>query len=93
MNAPLVSCPFPVITFGRGQQQTHPKVMTGNGQLTRGAFIINYFLRNPHFRIILKVTHREFELRFFHIFKSNTKFRLIYEGAPRIDTALLVSNI
>ena len=29
---------------------THPKVMTGNGQLTRGAFIINDFLRNPHFK-------------------------------------------
>ena len=23
--------------------------MTGNGQLTRGALIINDFLRNPHF--------------------------------------------
>ena len=50
MNAPLVSCPFPVITFGWVQQQTHPKVMTGNGQLTRGAFIINDFFRNPHFK-------------------------------------------
>ena len=49
MNAPLASCPFPVITFGWVQQQTHPKVMTGNGQLTRGAFIINEFLKNPHF--------------------------------------------
>ena len=36
------------------QQQTHPKVMTGNGQLTRDAFIIiNDFLRNPHFWSIL----------------------------------------
>ena len=26
-----------------------PKVMTGNGQLTRDAFMINDFLRNPHF--------------------------------------------
>ena len=25
--------------------------MTGNGQLTRGAFIINDFLRNPHFSL------------------------------------------
>ena len=31
------------------QQQTQPKEMTGNGQLTRGAFMINDFLRNPHF--------------------------------------------
>jgi hypothetical protein len=31
------------------QQQTHPKVMTGNGQLTRGEFIKKDFLRNPHF--------------------------------------------
>ena len=31
------------------KMQTHPEVMTGNGQLTRGAFIINDFLRNPHF--------------------------------------------
>ena len=49
MNAP---CPFPVITFGRVQQPTHQKVMTGDGQLTRCAFIINDFLRNPHFRPI-----------------------------------------
>ena len=49
MNAPLVSCPFAVIRFGWVQQQTHPKRMTVNGQLTRGAFIINDFLRNPHF--------------------------------------------
>ena len=52
MNAPLVCCPFPVIHFGWVQQQTHPKRMTGNGQLTRSAFIINDvndFLRNPHF--------------------------------------------
>ena len=35
------------------EQQTHPKrpkVMTGNGQLTRGPFMINDFLRNPHFK-------------------------------------------
>ena len=49
MNAPLVRCPFQVITIRWVQQQTHPKVMTGNGQLTRGAFIINDFLRNLHF--------------------------------------------
>ena len=56
MNAPLVSCPFPVIRFGwvQLQQQTHPKWMSGNGQLTKGAFIINDFLRNPHFYAILK---------------------------------------
>ena len=34
------------------QQQTHSKVMTGNGQLTRDAFIINDFLRNSHFNWI-----------------------------------------
>ena len=28
------------------QQQTHLKVMTGNGQLTRGAFIINDFKKS-----------------------------------------------
>ena len=50
MDAPLVSCPFPVIRFEWVQQQTHPKRMTGNGQLTRGAFRINDLLRNPHFR-------------------------------------------
>ena len=50
MNAPLVSCPFPVITLGWVRQQTHPKGMTGNGQLTKGAFIIiSDCLRNPHF--------------------------------------------
>ena len=36
MNARLVSCPSPVITFGWVWFSTHPKVMTGNGQLTRG---------------------------------------------------------
>ena len=30
-------------------RSSHPKVITGNGQLTKGAFIINDFLRNPHF--------------------------------------------
>ena len=30
---------------------THPIVMSGNGQLTRGAFIIYHFLRNPHFSL------------------------------------------
>ena len=49
MNAPLVSCPFPFIRFGWVCCCTHPKQMTVNGQLTRGAFIINDFLRNPHF--------------------------------------------
>jgi hypothetical protein len=42
MNAPLASCPFSAITFGTVvfgwlQQQTHPKVMTENGQLRRSA--------------------------------------------------------
>ena len=32
-----------------GCKQTHPKRMTGNGQLTRGAFRINDLLRNPNF--------------------------------------------
>ena len=45
MNAPLVSCPFPVITFGWVCCCIHPKMMTGNGKLTRGAFIINHFLK------------------------------------------------
>ena len=49
LNAPLVSCPFPVIRFGWVCCCTHPKRMTGNGQLTRGAFGINDLLRNPHF--------------------------------------------
>ena len=89
MNAPLVSCPFLVISFGWVQQQTHQKQgrhppkpdktllhsnaallpppcsilqnpgktavfsvlppMTGDGQLTRSEFIINYLLRNPLF--------------------------------------------
>ena len=39
LNAPLVSCPIPVIRFGWVQQQTHPKRMTGIGQLTRGALL------------------------------------------------------
>ena len=52
MNVPLVSCPFPVLTFRWVCCCTHPKVMTGNGQLTRGAFIINDFLRNPHFSLL-----------------------------------------
>ena len=50
MNACLVSCPFPVIHFWWVCCCTHPKRMTGNGQLTRGAFIINDFLRNPDFK-------------------------------------------
>ena len=50
MNALLVSYPFPVIRFGWVCCCTHPQGMTGNGQLTRGTFMINDFLRNPHFR-------------------------------------------
>ena len=34
------------------KRKIHPKVMAGNGQLKKGAFIINDFLRNPHFRIL-----------------------------------------
>ena len=41
---------FQVITFGWICCCIHPKVTTG--QLTRGAFIINDFLRNPHFNHI-----------------------------------------
>ena len=41
MNAPLVSCPFPVIRFGWVCCCTHPKRKIGIGQLTRGAFRIN----------------------------------------------------
>ena len=50
MNAPLVSCPFPVIRFGWVCCYIHPQRMTENGQLTRGAFITNDCLRNLHFR-------------------------------------------
>ena len=49
MNAPLVSCPFPVITFVRVCCCIHSNMMSENGQLKRVAFIINDFLRNPHF--------------------------------------------
>ena len=59
MNAPLVNCTFPVITFGWVCCCTHPKVMTGNGQLTRGAFMINDFLRNLHFRCIRAKNRRQ----------------------------------
>ena len=51
MNAPLVSCPLPVIRFGWVCCCTHPRRMTGNGQLRRGAFKIDDCLRNPHFSI------------------------------------------
>ena len=44
LNAPLVSCPIPVIRFGWVCCCTHPKRMTGIGQLTRGAFRINDLL-------------------------------------------------
>ena len=57
LNAPLVSCPIPVIRFGWVQQQTHPKRMTGIGQLTRGAFRINDLLWNPYFKVVSKVTY------------------------------------
>ena len=36
------------------KRKIHPKVMTGNGQLKRGAFIINDFLRNPHFKVFAR---------------------------------------
>ena len=48
LNATLFSCPFQFIRFG-WVCCNHPKRMTGNGQLTRGAFRINDLLRNPYF--------------------------------------------
>ena len=50
LNAPLVSCPIPVICFGWVCSCTHPERMTGIGQLTRDAFRINDLLWNPYFR-------------------------------------------
>ena len=53
------------------QQQTHPKVITENGQLTKGAFIINYFLRNLHFSF---ETSDQISYRYFNFqIKSNMK--------------------
>ena len=43
LNAPLVSCPIPVIPFGWVCCCTYLEGMTGTGQLTRGAFRINDF--------------------------------------------------
>ena len=54
MNAPLVSSHFQSSLLGgfAVAPTQRPKVMAGNGQLTRGAFIINDFLKNPHFSMI-----------------------------------------
>ena len=52
LNAPLVSCPIPVIGFGSVCRYTHSEQMTGIGQLTIGAFRIND-LWNPYFRGLL----------------------------------------
>ena len=73
MNAPLVSCPFPVIRFGWVCCCTHPKRMTGNGQLTRCAFRINDLLRNPHFCTKNFNIHRLTKLRNWakYVIKSN----------------------
>ena len=49
LNAPLASCPIPVIRFGRVCCCTHPEWMTGIGQRTRGAFRIKDLLWNPYF--------------------------------------------
>ena len=38
------------------KRKIHPNVMTGNGQLKRGAFIINDFLRNPYFKSLARNT-------------------------------------
>ena len=73
MNAPLVSCPFPVIVFGCVQQQTHPKVMTGNGQLTRGAFIINDFII-----LVKKGCNKQNMFFFFHWPKVPSLFKLCF---------------
>ena len=45
----FVSQSFPVISFGWVQQQTHQKVMTGNGQLTKVHSQLNDFIRNLYF--------------------------------------------
>ena len=49
LNAPLISCPIPVIRFGWVCCCTHPERMNRIGQLTRGAFRINDLLWNPYF--------------------------------------------
>ena len=38
--------------------------MTGNGQLKRGAFIINDFLRNPHFSDLWLGSHFKMNINF-----------------------------
>ena len=76
-----------VITFGWVQQQTHPKVMR-YAQLTRGTFIINDFLQNPHFNYLSK-----YLLILRH---QNTVTRSIFRRGqwPRtlISISLVVSN-
>ena len=59
MNAPLVSCQFPAITFGLwvGATANPPKSDDWKWELTRGAFIINGFLRNSHFSFFLYTVH------------------------------------
>ena len=55
-------------------------------------YLLKSFLLYLLTRIILKVTHT-FEFKFSHIFKSHTKFRLLYEDAPRIDTAQFSNSV
>ena len=62
LNVPLVSFPIPVFHFGWVQQQTHPKQMTGIGQLTRGAFRINDLLWNPYLVDSIWVPNAKFSL-------------------------------
>ena len=47
----------------------HPKVITGNGQLTRGAITINDFLRNSQFSPESSKTYKSFSFTEFAEYK------------------------
>ena len=55
-------------------------------------YLLKSFLLYLLTRIILKVT-QTFEFKFSLIFKSHIKFRLLYEDAPRIDTAQFSNSV
>ena len=82
LNAPLVSCPIPVIRFRWLSCCSHPKQMTRIGQLTRGAFRINDLLWNSYFRFQM---HQRVKLDRGNLTSSIFTFWTLYDSSASID--------
>ena len=81
---------IPVIRFGWVCCCTHPKQMTGIGQLTRGTFRINDLLWNPYFRkppIIFDLAEK------YEVFPSPKIYKLLPLSSTLEQSTLTIKTI